>query len=241
MNYEGYLSAINEWENALSNYSEIERLIPLHYVFELSPEQIQRLNKEDEDIRNFRLDIGVLDRQNVVLILVPRDANGQVKKMEDYSYSVLASLEHDIELKEVQQYTLINRSTLSKDLTKTATDSDLNFPILSRPAVKQQVAVKEIEEWRDSGMEWVQREVQEFEGKRIFRRFFVSKEDLLHDQGMTTDIICSFVLKYSDIYQRMLVSLVFISFEKNLQAGEVSNDLSISNTYNYARPCPPVC
>jgi hypothetical protein len=239
MNYEAYLSAINEWDNTVSNFAEIERLIPLPYVFELSAEQIEKLNEEDEYPKNFRLDMGILKDQ-VVLILVQRDSKGELKK-NDYSYSVLGSLESDIELKEVKQYTLVNRSILSKDLTKTSTDSDMSFPILSQPAAEQQVAVKEIEDWRESGMEWFQREDQDFEGKRIFRRFFISKEDLLHDQSSTTNIICSFALKFSDIYQRVLVSLVFISFQKNLLGSEISSDFSISNTYNYARPCPPVC
>ncbi len=241
MNYEGYMAAITDWENTLSKFSEVERLIPLNYVFELSSEQIQKLNKEDEDPENFRLDIGILNKKELILIFTPRDAKGNVKLISDFTYSVLGSLQNDIELKEVHQYTLINRSTLSKNLTKTSTDSDLNFPILSHPAVEQQEALKEIEEWRDNGMEWFRRENQEFGGKRVFRRFFISKDDLLHDQSSTTNIICSFTLKLSNIYQRVLVSLVFISFQKNLLGGEISNDFSISNTYNYARPCPPFC
>lgn len=240
MNYEAYLSAVNEWDNTVSNYAEIERLIPLNYVFELSAEQIENLNTQDDYTKNFRLDMGIL-RGQVVLILVPRDAKGGLKINEEYCYSILESLQHDIELKELKQYTLVNRSILSKDLTKTSTDSDMSFPILSQPAAEQQIAVKEIEDWRDNGMEWFQREDNEFGGKRIFRRFFISKDDLLHDHSSTTNIICSFALKFSDIYQRVLVSLVFISFQKNLLGGEISPDFSISNTYNYARPCPPVC
>jgi len=239
-NNETYLTSIQKWENNLSNYFEIEKLIPLSYVFLMSPEQIDKINREDEYPKNFRLDIGILDNQ-LIMILVPRDSKGAVKVLESYTYLILAALENDLELKEIQQYTLINRSVLSKDLTRTSVDSDLNFPILSRPAIEQQVAVKEIEEWRGSGMEWFRRECDEFEGKRIFKRFFIAKEDLLHDRSATTQITCSFALKFSDIYQRMLVTLVFISFQENVLMGEIGSDLSVSNTYDYARPCPPFC
>lgn len=239
-NYENYLTSIQEWENNLSNYSEIERIIPLPYVFSMTPEQIDQISREDEDLKNFRLEIGIFNDQ-LIMILVPRDSKGVVKVIENYTYITLAGLENDLELKEIQQYTLINRSVLSKDLTRSSVDSDLNFPILSRPAIEQQVAVKEIEEWRDSGMEWFRRECDEFEGKRIFKRFFIAKEDLLHNRSATTHITCSFALKFSDIYQRMLVTLVFISFQQNALMGEIGTDLSVSNTYDYARPCPPVC
>lgn len=239
-NHESYIAAIQSWENTISRYSEIERLIPLYNVFALSTEQIEKIKNEDDDPKDFRLDIGIQD-DVVIMILVPRDAKGEVKMLEDYTYVTLAPLGHDLQLKEIQQYTLINRSVLSKDLTTMSTDSDLNFPILSRPAVEQQTAVKEIEEWRMSGMDWFLRECNEFDGKRIFRRFFISKIDLLQDESSTTNITCSFALKFSDIYQRMLVSLIFISFQQNNLLTNAGPDFSISNVFDYARPCPPVC
>lgn len=239
-NHESYIAATQSWENILSRYYEIESLIPLYNVFTLSPDQIEQINQEDEDPKNFRLDIGIND-DVLIMILVPRDGKGIVKIMENYTYVTLATLKNDLQLKEIQQYTLINRSVLSKDLTHTSTDSDLNFPILSRPAIEQQPAVKEIEEWRMSGMDWFLRECNEFDGKRIFKRFFISKEDLLQDQSSTTNITCSFALKFSDIYQRMLVSLIFISFQQNNLLTNAGPDFSISNVFDYARPCPPVC
>lgn len=81
--------------------------------------------------------------------------------------------------------------------------------------------------------------------KNIFQRFYVPSADLYPSKAKTATLdrfICSFGLKYSAIFQQTLVTLIFISYYKEgLQNGVGTSMEMISNTYDWSRPCPPIC
>ena len=235
--FENYNDAVENWNLAKSNYSEIQSLISPEKVFTIYPEQIEWLDTEDESGSYFRMDVGIWNNE-LILILAPRTSADDVKELRNYEFTTLGLLDNDLQLTQTKTYTLTSNYVLSKDLKKTENDTDINFPILNQPVTGQQIAVGEIESWRDSGMDWLYLESNEFSGQRIFKSFFVPKADLLQNQEDATKIVCAFGLKPSPVYQRLLPTLIFISCFENPSIAGMTTKIP-SNTYDWSRPEPP--
>lgn len=234
---ENYNDAVSNWDLARSNYAELQNLISPQKVFTLYPDQIEWLNDMDDTGAYFRVDIGTFNDE-LIMILAPRTNAGDVKVLRDYEYTPLGVLENDLQLTQTKTYTMTSHYTLSKDLKKSENDTDVNFPILDQPATRQQIAVGEIESWRENGMDWLSLESTEFRGQRIFLSFYVPKADLLQNQEDATSVVCAFGLKPSPVYQRLLPTLIFISCFGSASLAEVATKIS-SNTYDWSKPEPP--
>jgi hypothetical protein len=229
--------AVAEWTNCCADYSKIQSLIPTNYVFTFDSEQVSWLKSQNK-YSEFCAEIGVFKGQ-LVAILCPMDANGQKLIVDKFPYSALSELDGDLRLVETEQYKVIKNAVLSKDLQRIDYDSDTYFPVSNKPMLDQDVALEAIESWRNDGMTWFYRECSEFKGSRIFRKFYVPSEDLISSKPGLYKIVCSFGLKFSEVYQRVLPTLIFISFYQDLQnSGSIE---TISNTYDWSQPCPPLC
>lgn len=238
MNENDYKLAVAEWDRYVSDYNKITNLIPANYIFDLTGEKISKI-KEKNKYADVCAEVGVFKGQ-MVLIFLPLDEKGYVdKSIVEYEYTVLGPLKNDLRLQETKQFTIVKNAVLSSDLSKIDDNTNTSLPVTDQPVLDQDIAVEAIQRWRNDGMEWFFRECTEFGGKRIFRRFYIPMEDLCHPEPKVTGIKCSFGLRYNDIYQRMLVTLIFISFQELLQNG--TSPATISNTYDWAKPCPPVC
>lgn len=237
LNLEECKRAIEAWENCCGNYEAIKKLIPTNYVFNFDASEIDWMKKNNEN-SEFCTKIGIHEDQ-LIAILYPMNADGRQIVIDNYVYSPLQELQQDLRLMETAEYTLVKNAVLSKDLRKIDDNSDMSFPVSSKPMLPQDKAVAAIETWRDEGMLWFYRECSEFSGSRIFRRFYVPAEDLIPSKPGLTHIICSFGLRYSDIYGRILPTLIFISFYQDLENnGSIEK---ISNTYDWSQACPPSC
>lgn len=238
MNENDYKLAIAEWSRYRSDYFLITNLIKTNYVFELSKAQIDIIKNQNKYI-DACAEVGVFGGE-MVLIFVPLTEQGYIdKSIVEYQYTTLQPLKHNIRLQETKEFTVTKNAVLSSDLTKVDGDTNTSLPITNQPILDQDVALEAIECWRNEGMEWFYRECTEFGGERIFKRFYIPMEDLSHPYPEVAGIKCSFGLRYNDIFQRMLVTVIFISFHELLLEGESIE--TISNTYDWAKPCPPVC
>lgn len=236
-NQEQYNLAVEGWMNSCGSYSTIQSLIPTNYVFNLSTDQIDWV-KERNKCNDFCVDMGIYNDQ-VIIILSPLNSDGQKMPVDEYPYSELKELQQDLRLVETEEYTLVKNAVLSKDLRTIDDDSDMYFPVSNKPIMEQDKAIEAIEMWRNEGMTWFYRECTEFQGARVFRKFYVPSENLSPPKPGLTNIICSFGLKFSDVYQRVLPTLIFISFYADLEnTGSIQ---TISNTYDWSQPCPPIC
>jgi len=235
--FENYNEAVSNWDLARSNYSDIQSLISPQLVFTLLPDQIEWLANQDQSGIYFRLDIGIW-RDKLILILAPRTSDSDILILTNYEYAILGVLENDLQLTQTKTYTMTSNYTLTKDLRKSTNDTDINFPIMDQPVTGQQIAVGEIESWRENGMDWLSLESNEFNGERIFKSFYVPKADLLQNQENATSIVCAFGLKPSPVYQRLLPTLIFISCFENPSLVDVTAKVP-SNTYDWSRPNPP--
>ncbi|WP_228455247.1 hypothetical protein [Chryseobacterium sp. Tr-659] len=230
-------AAANEWKLALSDYIRLKKLIPTNFVFNISREHLEWM-RAFKDYEDFCAAVGIY-RDQVILVLYPMNNDGVKIDVKEYPYTFLTELDKDLKLQEIQEYTIVKNAILSKNLDKTEKDSDMAFPIANTPILNQDIAVEAIERWRNEGMDWFYKETGENKGNGIFTKFYVPTADLcLSDEGLA-GITCSFGLRYNDIYGKMLVTLVFISFRADLQSTE--NAQTISNTYDWAKPCPPIC
>lgn len=238
MNENDYKLATAEWNRCLSDYSIISNLIHTNYIFDLPADKIGKI-KEKNNYIDVCAEVGIFNG-DLVLIFLPLNEQGHVdKSVVEFQYTVLAPLQHDIILKESKEFTVVKNAVLSSNLTKVDDSTNTFFPVSDQPILDQDIAVEAIERWKNEGMEWFFRECTEFGGERIFRRFYIPMEDLCHPEPEVIGIKCSFALRHNDIYQRMLVTLIFISFHELLQQGTSAK--TISNTYDWAKPCPPIC
>jgi len=233
-NRDQYDVAVAEWTNCCADYNAIQSIISTNYVFTFHSDQIEWL-KNHNDYNEFCAEIGVFERQ-LVAILCPLDSNGRKLIVEGLPYSVLAELDGDLRLVETEQFKVIKNAVLSKDLQRIDYDSDTYFPVSNKPMLEQDAALDAIESWRNDGMTWFYRECTEFKGVRTFRKFYVPSEDLIVSKPGLYKIVCSFGLKFSEVYQRVLPTLIFLSFYQD--SGSIE---TISNTYDWSQPCPPLC
>ncbi|PKF74213.1 hypothetical protein [Chryseobacterium sp. PMSZPI] len=231
-------AAMDQWSLHLTHFSELKTKLPTNYIFEINAEYLEWMRKNNK-YEEFCAAVGIHNEQ-VILILCPMDERGFNKDMDQYPCCFLRPLEGDLKLQEVQQYTIVKNALLSSDLQSIDKNSDMTFPISNKPVLEQDKAVEAIEKWRNEGMEWFFQECTDYKGTRIFKRFYVPTADLCLSNIELKKIVCSFGLKYNDIYGRMLVTLVFISFLENLK-NTGSSAITEANTYDWAKPCPPVC
>ncbi|PIF47243.1 hypothetical protein CLU96_4292 [Chryseobacterium sp. 52] len=238
MNEKDYKIAIDEWNRCKSDYSTISNLIPTNYIFELLGDKIDKIIEKNKYV-DLCAEAGIFNGE-MVLIFVPLNENGYIdKSVTEYEYTVLCPLKYDLRLQETKEFTVVKNAVLSSNLTKVDDNTNMSLPVSDQPILDQDLAVDAIERWRNEGMEWFFRECTEFEGTRIFKRFYIPKEDLSHTEPKIAGVKCSFGLRYNDIYQRMLVTLIFISFHEVMLEG--SSTQLTSNTYDWAKPCPPIC
>lgn len=239
---ENYSTAVKNWAEVKSNYSEIQNVLSPEQVFILTRKQIEWFDKANEAEDYFRADIGVLDNK-LILILTPRTTAGDIKTLENYQFSPLQYLESDLTLKQTKTYTVTSTYTLTKDLSKGKEDSDMDFPLMNAPLTGQIVAVDEIESWKANAMDYLQRESLEFKGQRIFQSFYIPKADLLHNKEKVQDIVCVFGFKYSAVYERLLATLIFVSNEAGGEIGAPGAVYAVqadpNNTYDWSKPEPP--
>ncbi|WPO82096.1 hypothetical protein SD427_15165 [Chryseobacterium sp. JJR-5R] len=229
--------AIAEWTNCCRNFEMIKNLIPTNYVFNFDADEVDWMKKLNKN-SDFCTQIGIYENK-MVAILYPMDVDGRKIYADNYAYSTLNELDRDLRLVETEAYTVVKNAVLSKDLRKVDGNSDMYFPVSGKPMMDQDKAVAAIESWRNDGISWFFRECDEFGGNRIFKRFYVPSNDLIPSKPGLTNIVCSFGLKFSDVYQRILPTLIFISFYQDLQnTGSIER---ISNTYDWSEPCPPIC
>ncbi len=237
LNKEQCTAAIAEWGNCCGDFDMIKRTISTNYVFNFDSEQIdwmKRLNVYNE----FCTEIGIFQGQ-LVAILCPLDNSGQ-KIMEDsYPFSYLNELTTNLNLVETEKYVLVKNAVLSKELRTIDDSSDMFWPIANKPMMEQDKAVEAIQSWRNEAMTWFYRECSEMQGTRIFKKFFVPAGNLNPPKQGLTHMVCSFGLVFSQVYQRVLPTLIFISFYQDLSnSGSVEK---ISNTYDWSQACPPSC
>ncbi|WP_228435731.1 hypothetical protein [Chryseobacterium pennipullorum] len=231
-------AATEQWSLHLSNFNELKRIIPTNYIFEIGREHLTWM-KENSGYEEFCAAMGVYKDQ-VIIILYPMDERGVRKNMDQYPCSLLCPLQEDLKLQEIQQYTVVKNALLSKDLQNIDKTADMSFPISNKPVLEQDKAIDAIEKWRNEGMDWFNMECKDYKGTRIFTKFYVPTADLCLSNAGLKRIVCSFGLKYNEVYGRMLVTLVFISFLENLKNTGTSA-FTEANTYDWAKPCPPIC
>lgn len=230
-------AAVDEWELCRGNFTRMKDLIPTNYVFNIADGPLSWM-KSYRDYPEFCAAMGIWKDQ-VILIFYPMNEKGDRIDQREYPYSVLTELDEDLKLQEIQEYTIVKNAILSKGLQKVEQNSDMAFPISNKPTLDQDIAIEAIETWRESGMDWFYKEHEESKGLGIFKRFYVPTADLcLSDEGLRA-IKCSFGLKYNKVYGKILVTLIFISFHEDLQNSQRAQ--TISNMYDWAKPCPPIC
>lgn len=237
LSVDGCRTATDEWNKCCSNFLGIKDLIPANYVFNISEGHLNWM-RNYKNYPEFCASIGIYERK-LILILYPMNDDGKRIEEKEYPCSFLTELTHDLKLQEVQQYTIVKNTILSKGFEKIEKNSDMAFPVSNKPILEQDKAVEAIENWRDSGMDWIYKECKESEGEGIFRKFYVPTADLCLSDKDLSKITCSFGLKYNDIYGKMLTTLIFISFHESLQNSERVQ--ITTNTYDWAKPCPPIC
>lgn len=235
LNREQLNTAVAEWAKCCGSYTSIKNLISTNYVFNFEADTVEWVRKLNKNT-DFCTQIGIYQNK-LVAVLCPMDTEGRTITVDNYPYSALGELESDLALMETEEYTIVKNAVLSKDLRKINDNSDMYLPVSGKPMLDQDKAVAAIESWRNDGMSWFYREGAEFAGARIFKKFYVPADDLIPSKPGLTNIICSFGLKFSEVYQRVLPTLIFISFYHEL-GGSVER---ISNTYDWSEACPPLC
>lgn len=237
INKEQFNTAVADWTKCCSSYTSIKNLIRTNHVFNFDADTVEWVKKLNKNT-DFCTQIGIYQNK-MVAVLCPMDAEGRAIAVDNYPYSSLSELDGDLALMETEQYTIVKNAVLSKDLRKIDDNSDMYLPVSGKPMLAQDKAVAAIEMWRNDGMNWFYRETSEFSGSRIFKKFYVPADDLIPSKPGLTNIICSFGLRFSEVYQRVLPTLIFISFYHEL--GNGGSIERISNTYDWSQACPPLC
>lgn len=228
-----FSDAVNRWSESRQDMIRIEQLFKQNSVFNLYREQIEIIkNRNDND--DFCVQIGITQNDELVMIPIPLDKVGYPVSLSEYSYSSFETLNKDLCLTEKLTYTVVKKSVLSTKMRTADSDSDVFLPIYNKPVLQQRKALDAIESWQNNAFDWFYAE-QRNQGAEIFQKFYVPKEKIFEVQEGVM-FISVFGLKFSEIYQKQLPALIFISAPDNLSNQSTAVD---SNTFDFAKPCPP--
>lgn len=236
LNTQQYLDAISRWNDCRSNLTAIELAFAGNSIFNIDNSQVRYIREHNRN-KEFCAEIGIIDPNQLIIILTPLDETGNAVMMEEYQYSYFKALESDICLTEKQTYSVVKKSVLSSDMKKVNNDDDVFLPVMNKPIIGQDKAVEAIQLWQENAFDWFYAEQNINGGKDIFKKFYVPA-DKFADADSGVRFVTVFGLKYSAVYNKQLPALIFIAFYDALlgQSMEVE-----SNTYDYAKPCPPLC
>ncbi|MBC9796631.1 hypothetical protein [Sinomicrobium weinanense] len=237
--------AIEAWKLSKADYSEIKNLISPTSVFHFDRKSCDWVNKHNKNKR-FYTYIGVHDAQ-LVLIVVPLDKKGKEEDLSSYLAIPLTPLDKDLILLEKEETVSVKKITLSKHLKIKSVCEEVELPVYNEPAITESISLSEVEQWKDQCLDWFYHECTDYKGKRIFNTFTVPFADLIEgieDHG----VICLFALKNSDIYNRLIPVLIFVAVNSTTMQGQMMRSTinargaeTVSNTYDWSRPCPPFC
>jgi len=234
LNPQQYEDAVSRWDVCRTNLSEIDSLFKKRSVFNLHKNQIEAI-KDRNNNDDFCVQIGIIEGNELIMIPVPLDESGHIISLSAYPYSSFEPLQEDLCLTEKLTYTVVKKSVLSTSMKRTDSDSDVFLPIFNKPVLQQENALEAIELWQNNEFDWFFAEYKQSRGAGIFTKFYVPKEKIfVVQEGIM--FVSVFGLKFSEIYQKQLPALIFISAPDNLSNQSTLVD---SNTFDFAKPCPP--
>lgn len=243
------LQAIELWSQTRPNYSEIKDLINPADAFHFTKKDCEWLNKhEEKNIQSstkLHMYIGIHDSK-LFIIVIPLDQNGKEKVLSSYLAKALAPLKNNVVLIEKQTVVITETSILSKNLEIIALNTDTEGSVLNEPNISEKASIIDIEQWKYLSLDWFYHECNDFNGERIFKSFSVPFADLVRSEEGYHHVICFFAFKKSEIYQRLIPVLIFVTVnEDTSEAKIIRNDdpdvKSGSNVYDWSQPCPPFC
>lgn len=234
--------AVNEWEIARKQYSEIEKLINPSSAFTLNPNECKWMNENNHNTY-FHIYTGVHNGK-LIMIFVPLDKSGNEIDLPSYLISELSPLNNDLNLMEKRVINNTRISTLSKDLELKNQYDEINRPFENEPSISENWSVNGIMSWKNQTLDWFYHEITEFKGLRIFRTFRVPLADLARNNPNLREVICFFGFKVSTIYNRLIPFLIFVALDEVTLHSEIiqpTDSESSGNTFDFDSPCPPFC
>lgn len=243
------LKAIELWSQTRPNYSKIKDLIKPLEAFHFTKEDCKWLNEHEEKTsesnNKFHMYIGI-HQLELIIIVIPLDQKGKEQKLTSYLAKALAPLENDIVLVEKQTIIITERSVLSKNLEVLGLNTETEESVINEPNIAEKASIIDIEQWKNLSLDWFYHECNDFNGERIFKSFTVPFADLVRSEEGYHNVICFFAFKKSEIYQRIIPVLIFVTVneetnEAKIVRNEDPNTKSGSNIYDWSQPCPPFC
>lgn len=233
--------AIKNWTQLKTDYTKIQSIFNKTASFTLSAKDCKWLYENNDD-SSFRGYVGFLNKK-LLLIVIPRDVNGNEKKLKEYIALPYLILSESIELRDKEVVTFIKKAHLSADLEITDFKEEVSRSVYNQPSLSEAASLEDIYKWRHSALDWFMFQNNDNKGKRIFNFFDIPLFDLDVAKDGLDGIQAFFALKKSEIYNQLLPTLIFVesvnesSWSYVLNASNSSN----SNSKDYSRPCPPMC
>lgn len=234
------VQAINNWEIAKSNYLTVSELFNPAAAFNFNQQDCAWINNHNNNSK-FHTYIGV-NNDELILIVVPLNENGEEIDLDAYLTSILNAQEHDLTLVERDVITTTQKTILSKKLELSKLYEEVELPTYNKPTLKENASLLDIEKWKNECLDWFYCECNDFGGQRIFRTFTVPFADLVKDDNNYNEVVVLFGFKNSTIYNRQIPILIFVAVNSETHHAKIIRSSALTtNTKDYSRPCPPGC
>lgn len=234
------LIAISDWESASRNYENIKNLLYLDGSFIFEQSQCQWLLEQCKSIK-FHGYLGIYEN-GLILIAVPLDELNQEIDLSEYPYISYTKIKSPIHLVETIVSQTKNWVTLSTSMEVERNSYVLNNPILMGTDVEDRIGLKELENWRYYGHDWLFKACSEG-GTGAPQAFSIPIQDLSAlNNSSDFDKTCLFTLKTTQLYGSF-VSLLFVEVSSSTSSNSTNEPYNTvsSNSMNFAQPCPPFC
>lgn len=240
--------AIDKWAEVKSDFSKINNLIDPTKGFRFDKSDREWL-KNNNNNSQFHIYAGVHE-DKFILILVPLDEKGVEIQLDKYLTKKLSKLKYDITLVERDVVTTVSKTRLSKSLEIEKYWQEVDYPVINEPSITEKASAKDIEQWKYNCLDWFFYECNTFKGKYIFNAFTVPYADLESGGEYQNDVVALFAFKHSFVYQKHLPILIFVTTNhkegnpSDIRTGEilrVNQSITLTNTDDWAHPCPPLC
>ena len=233
------LDAIFAWSKARLAYNNLEPYFEQNSSF-VFDETFTRWIEPWMLNGYFHSYIGLLDDQ-LLLICVPLDPDGNEADLDGYFTVPLETLTDIIDLTETITTTIVEWSTIDKDMVVKKQSTVLPQSYQASSEITTDMAAAEIQRWVEYGADWLYKETLS-ETNSISRAYQVPLSDaLVLEKNKVRH--CLFAMKWVPALKQMIMTFVFVEVSCMSDSdGEVFDNNTIqTNCNDFARPCPPFC
>lgn len=229
-------NANQAWIEAKKNFSTVKNLIAYNTVFTFSKEVCALVDDKNNYVQ---IHVGVNENEEILFIIPIKEEF--IEANERYIAVAAKTLDNHLVFEDEKNTKTTRTITLAHTLEVVSNVETKDLPFENAPTISSAQAILEIQSWRNNFLDWL---YIHSKNDSIFNSFFTPTEDLKLTNPAYVEIKCLFAMRESLLINEIVPTLIFVMVihgKENHGGTEPALNVVVSNTENFASPCPPFC